>query len=161
MELLPVSRATEVMRVCPDLWGQSLMSDTRNHTAIAQNHSSTHFPSFPTVPVWTRALAMFLSSLGTLCVFPCCHPRLRGSPAEADQKEKASTCRKEITAKSEERHTRPHWTLICLRAVPNLYSFEIWKDFKQIGRKTCHRFVIVFGLWITLTDTNTFSGFIL
>lgn len=30
--------------------------------------------------------------------------RLRGCPAEAEQKEKARTCRKQITAKSEEGH---------------------------------------------------------
>lgn len=86
------------LRSITDIWHQK----PHRHGRKPQQHS---FPIVPnTVPVWTRVLATLLFSLGTLCMFPCCHPRLRGCPAEADQKEKASTCRKQITAKSEEGH---------------------------------------------------------
>lgn len=59
-------------------------------------------------------------------------------------------------------HTRPHWNTHLPPNRCESYSFEIWKDFKQICQKMCHRFLIVFGLCITLTATaNTLSGFIL
>lgn len=47
---------------------------------------------------------MLLFSLGKLCVFVCCQPGPRRCPAEADQKEKADTCRKLIRTTSDDGH---------------------------------------------------------
>lgn len=69
--------------------------------------------------------------------------RLRGCPAEAEQKEKARTCRKQITAKSEEGHI-PDLALHSFASEP-FGIFTASRFGKILSKsKTCHRFLIVF-----------------
>lgn len=88
--------------------------------------------------------------------------RLRGCPAEAEQKEKARTCRKQITAKSEEGHI-PDLTGQSLAAEPFriFTASRFWKDLKQIENVSS----IFNRIWIVdYVDSHhrhTLSGFIL